>query len=82
MRRREAWATNGLAHRHPDLIVKIEGHHRQGERARLVGRIDAVPIPLDEDRYVLAVEIKEVNDADRAQRRRDNGRRPLRAGTT
>ena len=27
------------------------------------GEIEPVPIPLDEDRYVAAVEIKEVNDA-------------------
>ena len=39
--------------------------HREGERARLVGRAaEPTKIPLDEDRYVAAVEIKEVNDID------------------
>ena len=48
----------------PDLIVKRQDIMVKGERPRLVGR-DSKPCRsgLTEDRYVAAVEIKEVNDA-------------------
>jgi hypothetical protein len=48
----------------PDLIVKTKDIVVKGDAPDWWGEIDAVPIPLDDDRYVLAVEIKEVNDVD------------------
>ncbi len=48
----------------PDLIVKTKDIVVKGDAPDWWGEIEAVPIPLDEDRYVLAVEIKEVNDVD------------------
>src|SRR4051812_43668006 len=47
----------------PDLIVKAKDILVKANAPDWWGEIDPVPIPLDEDRYVLAVEIKEVNDA-------------------
>ena len=52
-----------VAHWHARPDRQDQEHRREGQLARLVGEIEPVPIPLDEDRYVLAVEIKEVNDA-------------------
>jgi hypothetical protein len=46
----------------PDLIVKTKDILVKANSPDWWGEIDPVPIPLDEDRYVLAVEIKEVND--------------------
>ena len=48
----------------PDLIVKTKDILVKGDAPDWWGEIDAVQIPLDEDRYVLAVEVKEVNDVD------------------
>src|SRR3954471_10136491 len=48
----------------PDLIVKTKDILVKGTAPDWWGEIDAVQIPLEEDRYVLAVEIKEVNDVD------------------
>jgi hypothetical protein len=48
----------------PDLIVKTKDIVVKGNAPDWWGEIEAVPIPLDDDRYVLAVEIKEVNDVD------------------
>jgi hypothetical protein len=48
----------------PDLIVKTKDIVVKGDAPDWWGEIEAVPIPLDDDRYVLAVEIKEVNDVD------------------
>jgi hypothetical protein len=47
----------------PDLIVKGKDIVVKANAPDWWGEIDAVPIPLDEDRYVAAVEIREVNDA-------------------
>ena len=62
----------------PDLIVKTTELNGEGERARLWEEIPRVPIPRTEDRYVVALEIKEVNDVDTRGLRAANGRRPLR----
>jgi len=47
----------------PDLIVKTKNIVVKANSPDWWGEIEPVQIPLDEDRYVLAVEIKEVNDA-------------------
>ncbi len=47
----------------PDLIVKTKNIVVKANSPDWWGEIEPVPIPLDDDRYVLAVEIKEVNDA-------------------
>ncbi|MGC4081926.1 MAG: cytochrome c [Vicinamibacterales bacterium] len=47
----------------PDFIVKTKNILVKANSPDWWGEIEPVPIPLDEDRYVLAVEIKEVNDA-------------------
>ena len=47
----------------PDLIVKSKNILVKANSPDWWGEIEPVPIPLEEDRYVLAVEIKEVNDA-------------------
>ena len=48
----------------PDLIVKTKDILVKAGAPDWWGEIEPAPIPLDEDRYVSAVEIKEVNDAD------------------
>ncbi len=48
----------------PDLIVKMKDLTVKGNAPDWWGEIEAIPIPMDEDRYVLAVEVKEVNDVD------------------
>ncbi|MEQ1728076.1 MAG: hypothetical protein ABL982_06810 [Vicinamibacterales bacterium] len=48
----------------PDLIVKMKDLTVKGDAPDWWGEIESVPIPMDEDRYVLAVEVKEVNDVD------------------
>ena len=47
----------------PDLIVKTKDIVVKANAPDWWGEIEPVPIPIDEDRYVLAVEIKEVNNA-------------------
>ena len=47
----------------PDLIVKSKDIVVKANSPDWWGEIEPVPIPLDDDRYVLALEIKEVNDA-------------------
>jgi hypothetical protein len=54
----------------PDLIVKTADILVKGDAPDWFGEIEPVLIPLDEDRYVAAVEIREVNDA----KARGNGR--------
>jgi hypothetical protein len=44
----------------PDLIVKSEPITMRGDAADWWGEITSIPIPLGEDRYVKAVEIREV----------------------
>src|SRR3954447_17673481 len=48
----------------PDLIVKTKDIVVKGNAPDWWGEIESVPIPMDEDRYVTAVEVKEVNDVD------------------
>src|SRR5688500_16736832 len=47
----------------PDLVVRTTDILVKATAPDWWGEIPRVPIPLDEDRYVSAVEIKEVNDA-------------------
>ena len=46
----------------PDLIVKTKELLVKGNAADWWGEIESIAIPLTEDRYVAAVEVKEVND--------------------
>src|SRR4029450_3482067 len=48
----------------PDLIVKTTELTVKANAPDWWGEIPRVPIPLTEDRYVVALEIKEVNDVD------------------
>jgi hypothetical protein len=48
----------------PDLIVKTKDILVKAGAPDWWGEIDPVAIPLEQDRYVLAVEVKEVNDVD------------------
>ena len=48
----------------PDLVVRTVDIDVKGTAPDWWGEIPAVQIPLEEDRYVLAVEVKEVNDVD------------------
>jgi hypothetical protein len=48
----------------PDLIVSTDEILVEGDSPDWWGNIDPVPIPLQEDRYVASVEIREVNDYD------------------
>ncbi len=48
----------------PDLIVKTKELTVKANSPDWWGEIEPIQIPLEEDRYVLAVEIKEVNDVD------------------
>ena len=48
----------------PDLIIKTAELTVKGSAPDWWGEIPSVPIPLTEDRYVVALEIKEVNDVD------------------
>jgi hypothetical protein len=48
----------------PDLIVKTTDIVVKANAPDWWGEIPRVPIPLDEDRYVTAIEVKEVNDVD------------------
>ena len=57
----------------PDLIVKLPDVTVKANAPDWWGEIPRVQVPLDEDRYVTAVEIKEVNDVDKA----GNGRQTV-----
>lgn len=46
----------------PDLVVETESMVVEGDAPDWWGEIESVPVPLEEDRYVKAVEIREVND--------------------
>ena len=46
----------------PDLVVRTEDITVEGDAPDWWGEIPSVPIPLEEDRYVRAVEVREVND--------------------
>ena len=68
----KVWADNSVWRiGTPDLIVKSKDILVKANSPDWWGEIESVPIPLDEDRYVLAVEIKEVNDVDLTNSDRD-----------
>ena len=46
----------------PDLVVRTEDITVADDAPDWWGEIESVPIPLEEDRYVRAVEVREVND--------------------
>jgi mono/diheme cytochrome c family protein len=48
----------------PDLVVETEEIFMEAGAPDWWGEIESVPIPLEEDRYVASVEIREVNDID------------------
>jgi len=48
----------------PDLVVKGKDIVVKANAPDWWGEVESVPIPLDEDRYVAAVEVREVNDVD------------------
>jgi hypothetical protein len=48
----------------PDLIVKTTELTVKANAPDWWGEIPRVPIPLEEDRYVVAIQVKEVNDVD------------------
>jgi hypothetical protein len=47
---------------HPDVVVSTEDITVEDDAPDWWGEIKSVPIPIDEDRYVRAVEVREVND--------------------
>jgi mono/diheme cytochrome c family protein len=55
------WGDGGWTIR-PDLVVRTNDITVEGDAADWWGEIESVPIPLEEDRYVRAVQIREVND--------------------
>jgi hypothetical protein len=57
----------------PDLIVKLPSLTVKANSPDWWGEIPRVQIPLDEDRYVTAVEVKEFNDVEKA----GNGRQTV-----
>ena len=62
----------------PDLVVKTTDILVKGNAPDWWGEIPRVPTGLTEDRYVAALEIKEVNDVELRRHRPRNRRRPLR----
>ena len=48
----------------PDLIIKTAEFTVKANSPDWWGEIPRVPIPLTEDRYVVAIQVKEVNDVD------------------
>ena len=48
----------------PDLVVKGKDIVVKANAPDWWGEVESVPIPIDEDRYVAAVEVREVNDVD------------------
>jgi hypothetical protein len=50
----------------PDLVVKTKDIVVKANSPDWWGEIESVPTGLDEDRYVAAIEIKEVNDVPNA----------------
>ena len=55
----------------PDLVVSSEEILVKGSDADWWGEIESIPLGLEEDRYVAAVQVREVNDVKSAQ---DDGR--------
>ena len=56
---RQAWAIGT-----PDLIIKMKEVEVKGNAPDWWGEVPSIPTGLTEDRYVAALEIKEVNDVD------------------
>ena len=71
-------ATNTWSIGEPDLVVRTKDVVVKGTAPDWWGEIPRVPTGLTEDRYVSALEIREVNDVDRRRHRPRNGRRPIR----
>src|SRR3954447_4113013 len=68
------WAdANTWAIGEPDLVVKLPEITVKANAPDWWGEIPRVQIPIDEDRYVTAVEVKEFNDVDKA----GNGRQTV-----
>jgi hypothetical protein len=64
----KVWADNkAWAIGTPDLIVKMQELTVKGDAPDWWGEVPSVPTGLTEDRYVAALEIKEVNDVDVAK---------------
>ena len=55
------WGDGGWTIR-PDIVVRTEPIVVEGDAPDWWGEIPSVPIPLEQDRYVRAVQIREVND--------------------
>jgi hypothetical protein len=55
------WGDGGWTIR-PDVVIRTEPITVEGDAADWWGEIPSVPIPLEQDRYVRAVQIREVND--------------------
>ena len=68
------WAdANTWAIGEPDLVVKLPEITVKANAPDWWGEIPRVQVPIDEDRYVTAVEVKEFNDVDKA----GNGRQTV-----
>jgi hypothetical protein len=56
------WGDGDVWRINPDIVVRSEPITMGGDDPDWWGEIPSIPIPLDTDRYVKAVEIREVND--------------------
>ena len=75
---RKSWAIGT-----PDLVIKMKELTVKGDAPDWWGEIPSVPTGLTEDRYVAALEIKEVNDVEsNAGPQSRHGRRTLRRSIT
>ncbi len=59
-----AWSDGTQWTIRPDLVVRSAEIVVEGDAPDWWGEVESVPIPIDEDRYVAAVEVREVNDVD------------------
>ena len=65
------WSTAAWSIGEPDLITVLPDITMKSDAADWWGEIETTPIGNTEDRYVAALEFKEINDVDPAVRRRD-----------
>jgi hypothetical protein len=65
------WNTAAWSIGEPDLITVLPDIRMDGEAADWWGEIDTTPVGNTEDRYVAALEFKEINDVDPTARSRD-----------
>ena len=65
------WSTAAWSIGEPDLITVLPDITMEGTAADWWGEIETTPVGNTEDRYVAALEFKEVNDVDPAARSRD-----------